>query len=71
MKHLIPHILITLALTGGVAVIFMQSDKYLKHKAIDDCMKASTFTYTDTEKGTTTMEPMKEPYEKCLQAKGY
>jgi len=71
MKELLPKLLFALALLGGVAVAFVQSEKYLKIRAVDDCMNAATFTYVDSAKGITTVEPMKDQYETCIKTKGY
>jgi hypothetical protein len=69
MKELLPKLLIALALLGGVAVAFMQTDKYLKIRAVEGCMTATTYSFED--KGIKTVEPKKETYIQCLKDKGY
>ncbi len=71
MKINLTQIILILSLLGGVFLMWLSFDKYLRIRAVEGCMTASTFKFEDKEKGTTTIEPMKDAYAHCMKEKGY
>lgn len=71
MKSFIPKILVALAVIGGVAMAYIQTDKYLRIRAVEGCSTATRYQYEDKIKGVLTIEPMQERFEECMKRKGY
>lgn len=64
-------IFLFLATLVVVAAAWVKTDAFLRIRAVEGCMLASSYKYEDKDKGVTTTEPMKDSYEKCMRDKGY
>lgn len=56
---------------AAIVVASMQSGKYLKLKAMDDCARATRYEVTDKNTGAKASYPVTDLYEKCVTSKGY
>lgn len=64
-------ILVVIFLSVALFLSLRRVDTYLKLKAIDDCMQASSFEQTVEKDNTVVSYPVTDMYKKCLQDKGY
>ena len=73
MKNL-PLVIIIIFIAAGIVALcgtwYIVKQKELVIRAVEGCMTASTYTFSNDE-GVTTVEPMKDPYERCMKEKGY
>lgn len=64
-------ILVVIFLSVALFLGLRRVDTYLKLKAMDDCMQASSFEQTVEKDNAVVSYPVTDMYKKCLQDKGY
>lgn len=71
MKNLISTILIFIAVLAAVIVGYLQSEKWLKNTAIQNCLKAGVDKFINADGKGGADVPNKDAYKFCLKEIGY
>lgn len=70
MKEIIKAITILMLGLGFLGLIYVQSEKWMKNRAVSECKEISIYEEKINE-WITIKRPIEEEYVKCMKEKGY